>query len=116
MPNASCSALTTGARQFVVQDAFETILCSALRMSSFTPSTIVASISSFAGADRRTRFAPAFRCISICSRLRKTPVDSSTTSTPSLPQGSFDGSFSAVTLTSSPSTTIPSPETASSPA
>ena len=49
MPNFSCSTFTTGARQLVVQDAFEMTLCLAgSYMSSFTPSTMVTS-SFFAG-------------------------------------------------------------------
>ncbi len=39
-----------GARQFVVQEAFEMIRCSALRMLSLTPKTIVASSLSLGGA------------------------------------------------------------------
>ena len=48
-----------GARQLVVQLAFETHFMSVVNLSSFTPKTTVRSGSSFAGALRTTRFAPA---------------------------------------------------------
>ena len=44
MPNESFSTFATGARQLVVHDAFEMMLCLAgSYMLSFTPSTIVTS-------------------------------------------------------------------------
>ena len=50
MPNASCMTLTTGARQFVVQEALEMTWCFAgSYVSSLTPRTNVRS-SPFAGA------------------------------------------------------------------
>ena len=52
--------LITGAMQFVVHDAFEIIVWSFERISSFTPITIVAS-TFFAGAEIRTFFAPFFK-------------------------------------------------------
>ena len=46
MPNASCSTLAIGARQFVVHDAFEmTVCCVGSNTSSFTPMQIIASAS-----------------------------------------------------------------------
>ena len=37
MPIASFSTLATGARQFVVQDAFDTTVCAFTSLSWFTP-------------------------------------------------------------------------------
>ncbi len=64
MPNLSCSTLATGARQFVVQLAFEMHFIAAVSLSSFTPSTQVRSAPSLAGALSTTFLAPAFRCVS----------------------------------------------------
>jgi hypothetical protein len=50
--------LATGARQFVVQEAFETTVYSGFSLSSLTPYTTVRS-ASLAGAEIRTFFAPA---------------------------------------------------------
>ena len=55
-----------------------------------------------------TRGAPASRWAAALSRSVKKPVDSTTTSTPSSPQGSSFGSRSAVIFRSLPSTTMPS--------
>ncbi len=82
----SCSTFASGATQFVVQEAFETMWCeSASYWSSLTPSTRVRS-GSVAGAEITTFFAPASRCFCAPSRFVKKPVDSSTTSTPRSPQ------------------------------
>src|SRR5436190_2233024 len=58
-----------------------------------------------------TFLAPAFRCMPALSFVVKSPVHSSTMSTPSAPHGSFDGSRSAHTLMRSPSMTRLSPST-----
>ena len=59
----SCSTFATGARQFVVQDALEMMLCLAgSYMLSFTPSTMVMS-SFFAGAEMMTFFTVPRRCL-----------------------------------------------------
>ena len=63
-PNVSCSTFTIGARQLVVQLAFEMHLCAAVNWLSFTPSTQVKSGLSFAGAERMTFRAPAVRWLS----------------------------------------------------
>ena len=58
MPNASCSTLAIGARQFVVHDALEMMWCVAgSYLSSLTPMTTVMS-SPLAGAEMMTFFAP----------------------------------------------------------
>ena len=108
MPNRSSRIFAIGARQFVVQDAFETSRCSGFSVSSLTPMTIVASISSFAGTVRITFRAPPARWPSSFSRVSRTPVDSTTTSTCISPQGSFAGSRSSVIRTRRPPTVIES--------
>ncbi len=108
IPNASSMTLASGARQLVVQEALETIRCSAVSRSSLTPITTMASISSLGGTVSTTFAAPAARCFCRCSRWRKTPDDSTTTSTSSFFQGSCTGSRSAVISTRLPSTYITS--------
>ena len=80
----------------MVHDALETTRCFLRSLSSLTPNTTVRS-SPLAGAEISTRPAPAARCLSASSRRVKMPVHSSTTSMPSLPQGSLVGSRSANT-------------------
>ena len=90
-PNASSSTLIIGTKQFVVHDAFDTTMCFAgSKVSSLTPITNVAS-APVAGAETMTRGAPASRWAAALSRSVKKPVDSTTTSTPSSPQGSCLG-------------------------
>ena len=61
MPNRSLSTFAIGARQFVVQDAFETTWCAlGSKTWSFTPRQIMAS-ASLLGAEMITRFAPPAR-------------------------------------------------------
>src|SRR5258706_8758268 len=63
-PKLSSITLATGARQLVVQEAFETILCfEGSYFSEFTPMTSVGTSSSLAlvGAEITTRLAPALR-------------------------------------------------------
>src|SRR3954470_6505498 len=58
MPNSSLSTFAIGARQLVVQDAFEMIVCAAPSYFSWlTPSTTVMS-SFLAGAEMMTFLAP----------------------------------------------------------
>ena len=114
IPKASFSTLATGARQLVVHDAFETTTWSSVSLSWLTPCTTVRSAFS-AGAETRTRLASAFRCAEAFSFEVKMPVHSRTTSTPSSPQGSFEGSRSAKTLKALPSTVMVSPSTRISP-
>ena len=69
---------TTGARQFVVQDAFETMWCFA---GSYSPSlTPISSVftSPLPGAEMMTFFAPAARWPLAFSESVKRPVDSIT--------------------------------------
>ena len=81
-----------GAKQFVVQEALLTILC-LLSLLSLTPLTTVIS-GTFAGADMRTLFAPAFRCFFAPLLSVKKPVHSTATSTFSFFQGRSAGFFS----------------------
>ena len=64
---------------------------------------------SLAGAVITTFLAPACRCLEVVARSRKTPVDSTTMSTPISPHGSVAGSLAEQTRTSRPSTKIASP-------
>merc|ERR1712061_901250 len=86
MPNASWTALTTGAKPLVVQEAQETACMDESYVSWFTPMTTVCE-SSLAGAENTTFFAPAFRCGCTFSVVKKTPVDSQTYSAPCFANG-----------------------------
>merc|ERR1719424_2811514 len=68
MPNASLTAFTKGARPLVVHEAQETQFISVLYVSWFTPITMT-WLSSLAGAENTTFFAPALRGISAGSRV-----------------------------------------------
>ncbi|CPU66248.1 Uncharacterised protein [Mycobacteroides abscessus] len=104
MPIESLSALASGARQFVVHDAFEMMWCAAgSYWSEFTPMTNVAS-SFLAGAEMMTFLAPASMCAFALVASVKKPVDSMTMSAPSSPQGRFAGSRSASARIFLPST------------
>ncbi len=96
-PKASSRTLTIGTKQLVVHDAFDTTTWRAgSKASSLTPITKVAS-ASFDGPEMTTRCAPPSRWAAAPLRDVKRPVDSTTTSTPSSPQGSALGSRSART-------------------
>ena len=105
MPSFS-STCTTGARQLVVQDAFETMWCFAGSYSpSLTPISRVFT-SPLPGAEMITFFAPAARWPFAFSESVKSPVDSITYSAPSSFHGSWLGSLAAMThLTASEPTT-----------
>ena len=71
--SSSCSTFAIGATQFVVQEAFETMLCAeASYSSSLTPSTTVTS-GSVAGAEISTFFAPAVEMLLGLVALREQP-------------------------------------------
>src|SRR5699024_8859916 len=57
MPKLSLMTLARGARQLVVQEALETNCMSGVYLSRFTPQTNM-GVSSFAGPDMTTTFAP----------------------------------------------------------
>src|SRR6266511_4040291 len=108
MVKASCRTFAIGARQLVVQDALEMIVCLAgSYVSSLTPMTIVTS-SFFAGAEMITFLAPPATCTLAFSASVNRPVDSSTTSAPRSPHGSLLGSRSASALKVCPPTVISS--------
>ncbi|MNN39845.1 hypothetical protein D3C81_1538990 [compost metagenome] len=113
MPHLSFSTLATGARQLVVQLAFE-MIASPLYEAWFTPYTNI-GVSSLDGADMITFFAPASMCFCAPSLVRKMPVDSMTTSAPTSPHFSSAGSFTAVRRIFLPFTTSVLPSTATSP-
>ena len=99
MPKVSLMTFAAGARQFVVQEAFEMMLCLAgSYMSSLTPSTIVRS-SPLAGAEMITFFAPPCKCAAAFDASVKRPVDSITISMPKSAQGICAGSRCESTLT-----------------
>jgi hypothetical protein len=115
IPNSSRRIFAIGATQFVVHEALETIRCPAASyVSSLTPRTIVTS-GSVAGAEMITFFAPASRCFEAPSRSVKSPVDSTTRSTPSSPHGSCAGSRSESTSKLSPFTEMEPSEAEISP-
>mmetsp|Transcript_22202 Transcript_22202/g.62227 ORF Transcript_22202/g.62227 Transcript_22202/m.62227 type:complete len:211 (+) Transcript_22202:832-1464(+) len=75
MPNFSWTTLASGARQFVVHEAFDTTVSVYLYAVWFTPMTYMGT-ASFGGAEIMTFFAPPFRCSSAISFFVKMPVDS----------------------------------------
>src|SRR5690348_18327694 len=91
-PILSSSALTSGARQLVVHEAFEMTLSEPFSVLWLTPNTTVRSTSFSPGAEMITFFAPAWRCAPAFALEVKRPVHSMTTSTPRLFQGSLAGS------------------------
>src|SRR5438034_4685993 len=100
----SCTTLATGARQLVVQEAFEMTLCLAgSYLSSLTPSTTVMS-SFLAGAVMITFFTVPLRCFFACSASVNSPVDSSTISAPKDGQSTSTGSLTLNTRNGRPLT------------
>ena len=86
--------MTIGTKQFVVQEALETMWCWAgSKVSSLTPMTKVAS-TLVAGAEMITRGAPASMWAAALAPSVNRPVDSITTSTPRSAHGSAFGSRS----------------------
>ena len=72
--------LARGAKQLVVQEALETIVCSAVISWWFTPITNIGA--SAEGAEIATFLAPAVMCFCAPSSVVKIPVQSITTSAP----------------------------------
>src|SRR6266545_6573489 len=97
-PNLSTSTLATGARQLVVQDALEMMLCLARSyILSFTPSTSVTS-SFLAGAEMMTFLTGPRICLQASLPSVNRQVDSTTICAPTEFQSSRAGSFCAKTL------------------
>src|SRR6185369_9488232 len=91
MPKLSTNTLATGARQLVVQEAFEMMLCfAASYLSWLTPSTMVMS-SPLAGAEIMTFFTDPRRWAFALSASVKCPVDSITTWTSWVGHGIWPG-------------------------
>ena len=85
MPIVSFSTFAIGARQLVVHEAFEMMVCFAASYRlSLTPITIVMS-SFLAGAEMMTFLAPLSACTLALVASVKKPVDSMTTSAPTSP-------------------------------
>src|SRR5215469_14436617 len=104
----SWTTLATGARQLVVQEAFEITWCLAgSYLPSFTPRTIVMS-SFLAGAEMTTFFTGPRRCFLACGPSVNFPVDSITTCAPTDSQGRAAGSFSEKTFIGFPLMTMES--------
>ena len=112
MPYFSWMIFANGARQLVVHDAFETIVCPAYS-ASLTPITNIGA--SPDGAEITTFLAPPFMWSPAFSSEVKTPVDSTTKSAPAAPHGIAAGSFSADTATFWPSTEMPPSTTSTVP-
>ena len=89
IPKLSLITFASGAKQFVVQDAFEIIFILGSYFVLFTPITNIGA--SLEGALIITFFAPPSKCALAFSMVVKTPEHSSTYSTPSIPQGIFFG-------------------------
>jgi hypothetical protein len=71
----SLSTLATGARQLVVQEAFETTVMSLVYLPSLTPITKMGA-SSFGGAEMIAFLAPPFKWAPAVGLPVNTPVDS----------------------------------------
>src|SRR5450432_188901 len=99
----SFSTLATGARQFVVQDAFEIMWCfAASYLPSFTPRTVVMS-SPVAGAEMMTFLTGPRRWAFALLASVNLPVGSITICAPTDSQLMAAGSFSEKTFTVFPS-------------
>ena len=109
IPKLSCKTLAIGAKQFVVQEALETITSDDLILLWFTPITNIGA--SADGAEIATFFAPAWICKLAFSIVVKIPVHSATTSTLHSFHFISRGFLSAVTRIFFPFTTKLFPET-----
>src|SRR5579864_7212496 len=97
MPKVSTSTFATGARQFVVQEAFDTTWCFAgSYVFSLTPSTKVQS-GSVAGAVINTFLTGPRMCLRASGPLLKTPDDSTTICAPVEGQSTAVNSFTLKT-------------------
>src|SRR3989339_186467 len=108
IPKFSRMTFATGARQLVVQEAFEIIWWAAgSYIPWLTPMTMVMS-GFVAGADINTFLAPPVKCFEAPSRSRKIPVHSHTISTLASFHGICPGSLRAVTFVTLLSTVMES--------
>src|SRR5690606_25554954 len=102
IPKLSFMIFAIGARQFVVQDAFEIIVSVAFNSLWLTPITNIGAV--LEGAEITTFLAPAFKCAEAESISLKIPVQSIIISAPTSSHFKFSGFFSEVTLIFFPST------------
>merc|ERR1719461_379586 len=103
IPKLSLITLARGAKQLVVQEALDMTSMSGVYELSLTPMTNIGA--SAEGAEITTFLAPPCKCKPAFSLVVKTPVDSTTYSTPALPQGISAGFLIAKTLITCPLTT-----------
>ena len=103
IPKVSWTTRAKGAKQFVVQEALDTISWPAYA-PKFTPRTNI-GVLSLEGPVNTTFFAPAVMCLRAVSSVKNKPVASTATSTPIAPQLRFAGSRSEVTRIVLPFTT-----------
>ena len=103
IPKLSWITFAKGAKQFVVQDAFEIIDILGSYLSLLTPITNIGA--SFDGALIKTFLAPESKWACAFSKVVNTPEQSKTYSTPSAPQGILCGSNSLNTFIVFPFTT-----------
>ena len=89
--------LANGAKQFVVQDALETIVSVGFTSIWFTPITNIGAV--FEGADITTFLAPALMWASAVFKSVKIPVQSSTMVASTSSHFKSSGLRSALTLT-----------------
>ena len=87
-----------GARQLVVQEAFETMVSDGLSVWWLTPKTMVLLTSCPPGAEMSTFFAPAFRCFCAFACVVKKPVHSNTISMFRACHGHVSGSLCWVSV------------------
>ena len=98
IPKLCCRTLATGAKQFVVHEAFEITLCfTGSYALSLTPSTTVRS-GSLDGAEMMTFFTVPRRCVRAPAPLVKCPVASITICAPTDDQSISAGSLILKTL------------------
>mmetsp|Transcript_22242 Transcript_22242/g.48867 ORF Transcript_22242/g.48867 Transcript_22242/m.48867 type:complete len:316 (-) Transcript_22242:3-950(-) len=109
IPRFSLMTLTTGARQFVVQEAAVTMWFLAGSYSlSLHPTTMFRMPSDLTGAETRIFFTPWLNWGEIFSVVRNSPVHSSTSSTPYFSQGMSPHSLCMEYVTFLPSITMAS--------
>ena len=82
IPNVSFSTLATGARQFVVQEALEMMLCFCRVVGVVVHAEHKCGVRSVAGAEMMTFFTEPRMCFLASAPLVKRPVDSTTISAP----------------------------------
>ena len=111
MPNASSSTFAIGARQFVVQDAFEITWCLRGVVGVVVHAEHDGEVLALGRRADDDLLGARLEVRGRLLAVGEQPVDSITISTPSSFHGSSAGSRSARTVSSSPSTVMPLPST-----